>query len=141
LAGGGSLNKLTMSDTFVTACMLSLLVAIATAQDCARFDYTTFVADRSKCNYYTACVNRTGTPLICPPGYHFNAEKQLCDHPSQAGCVKCPAAGFVNVAVDGSCKKFIQCFMGNAIDRECPPGLLFDPKLGQCNLEARVKCN
>ncbi|EDS41002.1 conserved hypothetical protein [Culex quinquefasciatus] len=55
-------------------------------------------------------------------------------------CLKCPPGGFKNVAVEGACRAFVQCFLGVATDRECPEGLLFDAGLGQCNLENKVQC-
>uniref|UniRef100_A0A182W3W2 Chitin-binding type-2 domain-containing protein n=1 Tax=Anopheles minimus TaxID=112268 RepID=A0A182W3W2_9DIPT len=120
----------------IVGCIL-LSVPIGITQECANYNHYTFLPDRERCHYYTACVNRTATPLVCPSGYHFNSEKQLCDYPSKAGCIKCPVARFVNLAVDGDCRKFVQCFMGTAVDRECPPGLRFDPIYSQCNLQTK----
>ncbi|XP_050090261.1 chitin-binding domain protein cbd-1-like [Anopheles aquasalis] len=126
----------------VAGCLLTTILAASSmqAQNCSNFNYTRFLADNRKCNYYTVCFNGLPAPLVCPSGYHFNADKQLCDYPSLAGCIRCPPAGFVNLTVDGSCTKFVQCFMGVALDRECPAGLKFDATSGQCNLAARVQC-
>ncbi|XP_052873519.1 peritrophin-44-like [Anopheles cruzii] len=129
-----------MRNSVAAVCLIAMVTGIAHAQSCTSYTYTTFLPDGKKCNFYTACVNQRATPLVCPSGYHFNVRKQLCDFPSEAGCIKCPAVGFANMAVDGSCKKFVQCFMGTAIDRECPPGLMYDPAYGQCNLDTRVAC-
>uniref|UniRef100_A0A182NDG7 Chitin-binding type-2 domain-containing protein n=1 Tax=Anopheles dirus TaxID=7168 RepID=A0A182NDG7_9DIPT len=126
--------------TIITACCMVLGSAVGSTLDCANTTQDTFLPDRQRCHYYVACVNRATTPIVCPSGYHFNSEKQLCDYPSKAGCIKCPATGFVNLAVDGNCRKFVQCFMGVAVDRECPSGLLFDPSFGQCNIQTRVPC-
>ncbi|XP_035903437.1 peritrophin-44-like [Anopheles stephensi] len=123
------------------ACIALLSVTIGDAQNCAQnVNPNTFLPDTKGCHYYTACVNRIAAPLVCPSGYHFNFDKQLCDYPSKAGCIKCPATGFVNLAIDGNCQKFVQCFMGVAVDRECPAGLAYDPVYGQCNLESKVQC-
>uniref|UniRef100_A0A4Y0BUX3 Chitin-binding type-2 domain-containing protein n=1 Tax=Anopheles funestus TaxID=62324 RepID=A0A4Y0BUX3_ANOFN len=97
----------------IVFCIL-LSVSIGNTQECANVNKIRFLPDHKRCHYYTACVNRTAAPLVCPSGYHFNFEKQLCDYPSKAGCIKCPVAGFVNLAVHGNCRKFVQCFMGAA---------------------------
>uniref|UniRef100_A0A182SV82 Chitin-binding type-2 domain-containing protein n=1 Tax=Anopheles maculatus TaxID=74869 RepID=A0A182SV82_9DIPT len=132
-------ENLCNQTALIVGCML-LSVSFGSTQNCANVKQNTFLPDATRCHRYAACVNRTAAPLICPSGYHFNFAKQLCDFPSKAGCIKCPATGFVNLAIDGNCQKFVQCFMGFAVDRECPPGLAFDPIYGQCNVQSKVKC-
>ncbi|XP_055601366.1 probable endochitinase [Uranotaenia lowii] len=116
------------------------ILSAAVAQSCVGRPNGTFLADSKRCNYYYSCNNGIAVSLSCPSGFHFNAQRQACDYPTTAGCVKCPREGFVNLAVAGACRKFIQCFKGVATERECPKGLLFDSTFAQCNLEQLVRC-
>ncbi|XP_058832997.1 probable endochitinase [Topomyia yanbarensis] len=118
------------------------LVGIGTvsAQNCSGRPDGSFEPNSKRCDYYYSCTGGLAIPLTCPSGYHYNPVRKQCDYPSKAGCIKCPSTGFRNLAVDGSCNKFIQCYHGTATDRECPNGLNFDIALGQCNLEDSVKC-
>ncbi|XP_055536589.1 peritrophin-44-like [Wyeomyia smithii] len=120
-------------------CIATVLGA-ASSQVCSGKPDGSFIADDKQCNSYYSCVGEMAIPLNCSPGYHYNAVRQICEQPSQAGCIKCPSTGFRNLPVAGSCDKFVQCFKGVASDRVCPGGLMFDASWGQCSLEKNVKC-
>lgn len=117
-----------------------VLAGSTSAQSCLGRPNGSFVADPARCSFYATCANGVATRFQCPAGFHFNQAAQMCDYPSKASCLKCPPGGFKNVAVEGACRAFVQCFLGVATDRECPEGLLFDAGLGQCNLENKVQC-
>ncbi|XP_029713128.1 peritrophin-44-like [Aedes albopictus] len=123
----------------VVACCL-LVVSYSHAQNCYGQQNGSTQPDPSRCNYYNFCSNGKTIAVSCPAGLHYNAQVKACDLPSRARCVRCPVSGFRNVPVAGACNKFIQCFQGVATDRECPKGLLFDPRYGHCNLERNVRC-
>uniref|UniRef100_A0A182FGY5 Uncharacterized protein n=1 Tax=Anopheles albimanus TaxID=7167 RepID=A0A182FGY5_ANOAL len=40
----------------------------------------------STCERYLKCESGRACPMNCPPGLHFNAQRQICDWPFQACC-------------------------------------------------------
>lgn len=38
------------------------------------------------CNEYYICLNGVPNPVQCRPGSHWNADRQFCDLPANAGC-------------------------------------------------------
>lgn len=55
--------------------------------DCPDVDGVSFIPSPESCEEYYICVNRQPYNMRCRPGFHWNQDKEFCDHPDTANCV------------------------------------------------------
>lgn len=107
---------------------------------CAGVEDGSFVRNSLSCRNYFYCSE--GKPLanICPSDLYFNAWQQLCDSEERVDCTQCSPFGVQQIPHPYDCAKYYLCVSGIRTMRICGEGLLFDPKIGDCNLQRLVDC-
>lgn len=88
--------------------------------------------------YY--CEDGKAIAWRCPNGYYFNPISQICDHTYNVDCTLCSPVGIQNLADPNDCRRHFRCVGGVRTHRWCSGGLVFDAKLGDCNVEAAAPC-
>jgi len=101
----------------------------------------TFPHDRN-CSLYWLCSMGVPSLRQCPPGLVFDPKLSTCNIQDAVFCPNlCPPNETVNLPHSANCTLYWLCISGDPALRQCPSGLLFDPVLGQCNLEDEVDCS
>lgn len=62
----------------------------------AKFKYLNFsgfVNDPRDCAAYFTCVGGQPFSAVCPNGFYFDEEREVCDLPQFVNCNRCPATG------------------------------------------------
>lgn len=99
--------------------------------------------DYSDCSRFFRCPGGNG-PVArgnCDPGRYFDPPTGQCLPQAEAHCYRCPAnQAFVEERVPRFCNQFIRCIDNRAQHLDCANGLLFDQRLGTCNLEQSTTC-
>ncbi|XP_001847723.2 protein obstructor-E [Culex quinquefasciatus] len=101
---------------------------------------THFVDDPRACNKYFTCYRGEPISQLCPPGFRFVESMQACYEASVEQCFPCPEQGLHFFAHPKSCGKYVMCHTGVPTEKVCSEGMLFNPAVGQCDLEERVTC-
>ncbi|XP_049542480.1 protein obstructor-E-like [Anopheles darlingi] len=106
------------------------------------------IPHRRSCSQYVLCFD--GTPVLqrCAPGFHFNADQNLCTLPELAHCdlqervcpVKNDPQKLIFVADRFDCSKYFYCYNGKFHPHGCAPGLHWDPENNWCTTIAESKC-
>lgn len=109
---------------------------------CRPTNETYFLSDPKSCPGYYLCDKGIASHGQCPFGFHFNADKQSCDKPSNVRCAdpECPRrVGFLSWR--NSCTQYHLCVQGIVVaDLKCPNGSHFDEARGQCDFPENVQC-
>lgn len=71
---------------------------------------------------------------------YFNAAHQTCDAQEYVDCTQCSPIGVQQIPHPTDCSKYYLCVSGIRTMRICGSGLMFDPRIGDCNLERLVDC-
>lgn len=100
---------------------------------CATVPAGQFVRSSDSCQAYYFCDGRKAIAAKCPTNYLFNAKTQMCDHPTNVDCNQCSSLGIQHLPDPNSCTGYLQCVNGQQSHVECPPKLVFDPTVGDCN--------
>ncbi|KAJ4443199.1 hypothetical protein ANN_04866 [Periplaneta americana] len=113
------------------------------------------------CSQYYRC--QSGSPVLhkCPTGLHWNADRDICDYPWDAGCELGLTPNFTTplcppgqpplcrtygrsiteyVPHPGDCHWYFVCNNGVDYCIECAEGLYFDPGLERCDDNEREEC-
>lgn len=100
-------------------------------------DNLVFFPNSEDCSKYFVCFGGEKISLSCGVGLHWNADEETCMDKSEAGCEdsdreECPETGVKQISHPTNCGKYILCFGGNEIERECPAGLHFSRETRTC---------
>lgn len=77
----------------------------------------------------------------CTPGFYFDARDQQCVDVSEVRCLpKCPATGLSSFCYDRTCTKYVLCFAGEPVVRECVDGLQYNAETDRCDYPQYVDC-
>ncbi|CAH2244959.1 jg20393 [Pararge aegeria aegeria] len=111
---------------------------IPAKSDCVHW----LVPHPSDCNRFYYCVFGQLVERNCPGGLEFNPAIQVCDWPSNAGCVGCPADFTIHRLLPDptDCNRFLYCVFGDTQPRYCPPGLHFNPNKQVCDWSWNAGC-
>uniref|UniRef100_A0A182YIW6 Chitin-binding type-2 domain-containing protein n=1 Tax=Anopheles stephensi TaxID=30069 RepID=A0A182YIW6_ANOST len=120
--------------------LVSVLAQQSSAEPTCRPNGRYLTANPRDCRSYYYCYEGKSFDGICGPGHRFDEKRQSCLQASVSECSSCPPSGTINLPHPTSCQKFVLCFLGFANERQCPPGLLFNKQLGQCDLSTKVVC-
>lgn len=137
----GEFLALLMNSKAAFACLLFAAVSQVNAENPCEGRHFEFVNDYASCSRYFSCVNGVAHPVECPDGRWFRADPPACVAAGSIPCTVCPSTGVVTIGVPNSCTEYTLCINGNAMERECAPGTLFDWRLGQCDLKEVVTCD
>jgi len=105
------------------------------------------IADKEQCDKYYLCT-KSGKLLdrLCDDGFVYSLEISQCDYPHNVNCSErpilqpttsihpnCPRSnGFYPFPASISCQQFYHCLEGQAYEKTCPEGVIFDPSKGSC---------
>lgn len=92
------------------------------------------------CNQYVACYQGRSEIEHCNAGRHINPLTQQCAPAGTVDCTQCGLNGNVNRPHPSVCQRFYECIFGWRYERTCPPGFMFDRRVGSCNREHLVDC-
>jgi hypothetical protein len=104
------------------------------------------ISHPDNCEKYILCVNGMEIKQECPAGLHFSRTLRECTTPKKAECEvdedreECPAEGIKNISHPDNCEKYIICFNGMEIERNCPAGLHFSRELRECTDPEKAEC-
>lgn len=102
---------------------------------CAGVPTGNFVRNSESCQSYYYCDGRTAIPAVCPDGFLFDAQAQVCDHPFNVDCTECSHFGIQHLEDPTTCNGYLQCVNGKQSTVLCTGDLSFDPKYGDCNVQ------
>lgn len=124
--------------------MLSAIVTITVAQNasiCDEEELNAFIPNVRDCNAWFRCGPKGPEPGNCPEEYNFNPITRSCDWPENVECFNCPNDQALSTHImNRSCRSFIRCVAGIPSQLMCEPGLQFNNKTGQCDLQSVVQC-
>ncbi|XP_001848668.2 uncharacterized protein LOC6038983 [Culex quinquefasciatus] len=100
------------------------------------------------CNTYYICVGQIGTPVVCPSGMWFDAERRICADPLDVSCPHGPTGAarcrmeedFALVPNEHYCYRYYQCINGFPYPMSCPDNTWFDAVRDVCDDPANVEC-
>ncbi|EDV41303.2 uncharacterized protein Dana_GF10951, isoform B [Drosophila ananassae] len=97
-----------------------------------------FVGD---CNKYYLCRSGQAIELRCEWPYEFDAATQSCVSPGKANCLPtCKAFHFSTFSYQRTCTKYVLCYYGHPVLRECQDDLQYNPKTDRCDFPQNVDC-
>lgn len=124
--------------------ILAVFVTATVAQNasiCDEVERGTFIPNVRDCNAWYRCGSHGPEPGNCPPEFNFNPITRACDWPANVECFSCPRNETMSTHImNRSCRSFIRCVGGVASQLMCEPGLQFNNKTGQCDLQSVVQC-
>ncbi|XP_033157396.1 peritrophin-44 [Drosophila mauritiana] len=97
-----------------------------------------FVGD---CNRYYLCRSGQAIELQCEWPYEFNANTQSCVHPGEADCLPtCEAFNFSTFSYQRTCTRYVLCYYGKPVLRQCQDGLQYNSATDRCDFPQNVDC-
>ncbi|XP_030375338.1 protein obstructor-E-like [Scaptodrosophila lebanonensis] len=100
-----------------------------------------FLPHISNCSEYYLCIGGIAFPKACDPGYYFDARDQMCVIAEQARCLpSCPPHELTSFCYDRTCTKYVLCYMGTPVVRECCDGLQYNADTDRCDYPQYVDC-
>lgn len=102
-----------------------------------------FLPNWNDCRSFVTCFRGQSTDGTCPAPFYFDAERQMCNHYEEVNCnlARCPADGFQDFQIAGTCNQFIRCINGHASFMQCNGDMVFDPSIGSCTQPERFPCD
>lgn len=125
----------------VVTVVLLMCIAKVTAQTnpCSNV-MSGFKSDFTSCSHYFSCVQQFAFRQQCPDRLLFNQETLKCELAETVRCVPCPATGTHIYRMEDSCRGYVRCNNGNAVQLECELGLWFDEFNLVCDRRDLVTC-
>ncbi|XP_016999335.3 protein obstructor-E [Drosophila takahashii] len=97
-----------------------------------------FVGD---CNRYYLCRSGQAIELQCEWPYQFNANTQSCVKNGQAECLPtCESYSFSTFSYQRTCTKYVLCYYGRPVLRQCQDGLQYNSQTDRCDFAQNVDC-
>ncbi|KAH8274322.1 hypothetical protein KR026_009376, partial [Drosophila bipectinata] len=79
--------------------------------------------------------------LRCEWPYQFDAATQSCVNPGKANCLPtCEAFKFSTFGYQRTCTKYVLCYYGHPVLRECQDDLQYNSKTDRCDFPQNVDC-
>lgn len=94
-----------------------------------------FVRNSESCSAYFYCNNGIAVPAACPSPFVFDPVNQICDQRMYVDCTSCSPFGIQNIEDQNDSRRYFNCIAGVRSHKTCSEGLIFDPKIGDCNLK------
>lgn len=98
-----------------------------------------FVADITNCSNYYICINGQPIAQQCRNKYFFNGNTQSCEV-SNASCLSCDPNKLSSVGLERTCNKYVLCFAGTPLLKQCADDLQFNPVFKTCDYCQNVDC-
>ena len=97
-----------------------------------------FLTDITNCSNYYICVNEQPILQTCGANMYFHEPSQACNY-NKATCLTCDPAKLSVHPLVKTCNKYVMCYAGQPILRQCCDDLQVDAN-GICNLPTKVDC-
>jgi len=116
-------------------------------EKCTPRNMTYNIGDKEQCDKYYLCGSSGKVvEAMCDDGFVFSVEYFVCDYPHNVDCSERPILqktestnprcarmnGFYPFPAKESCQKFFHCLQGEAYEKTCPEGVIFDDTKGAC---------
>ncbi|XP_032586961.1 uncharacterized protein LOC6583299 [Drosophila mojavensis] len=93
------------------------------------------------CKKYYLCWDGEAIEKQCNKNYEFNARNQSCSYPDKANCMpKCESYNLTSFCYDRTCTKYVLCYYGIPVLRECQDGLQYNAETDRCDFPQHVDC-
>nr|NP_648647.1 uncharacterized protein Dmel_CG10725 [Drosophila melanogaster]AAN11837.1 uncharacterized protein Dmel_CG10725 [Drosophila melanogaster]AOQ09959.1 CG10725-RB [synthetic construct] len=130
---------------------LTLLALVALLGSCSAADgdvnvcsnvvNNLFVPQVGNCSKYFLCMNEIAVPRECPTDYYFDARDQECVPLMEVECIgSCKNRGLSSFCYDRTCTKYVLCFDGTPVIRQCSDGLQYNALTDRCDYPQYVDC-
>jgi len=152
-----------MTGLIWNLCFASLVLASYVTADplekCQARNSTFAVGDSEFCDKYYECgTSGKFNDRWCDDGFVFSVATKFCEYPYNVNCTErpnlqpprstnrqCPRMnGFYAFPPQESCQKFHHCLEGQAYEKTCPEGVIFDDTKGACvhpDMASRTECS
>lgn len=132
-----------VTNAILTLVFLSRIISIRgqIGPACAGARNGQFVKSSESCGSYYYCDNEIAVAAHCPAQYYFNPKTEICDHKFNVDCTQCSPNGIQNIEDPNDCRWYYRCVAGTRTHRPCTVGLVFDPHIGDCNVEGLTTCH
>ncbi|XP_052873425.1 uncharacterized protein LOC128278736 [Anopheles cruzii] len=105
----------------------------------------------TSCARYTKCVDGVVRELVCPDGQYFEVSSQSCTTAAGVECSArrtafqfeelCTNPNDVSIVPHPTnCTQYIICYGLVPLEQSCDYGLLFNSRLGVCDIPTNVEC-
>ncbi|KAH8369634.1 hypothetical protein KR093_000374, partial [Drosophila rubida] len=92
------------------------------------------------CRKYYLCWDGEDYEKQCDEGYYFNAHNQSCGHGKGACLPTCEGFELSTFSYDRTCNKYVLCYYGIPVLRECQDELQYNAKTDRCDFPQNVDC-
>ncbi|XP_062128037.1 probable chitinase 10 [Drosophila sulfurigaster albostrigata] len=127
---------------FAVLCFVTLFGhGFAAVNICSNVTDNLFLPSVNSCSEYYLCISQTAISRNCSDDTYFDARDQQCVPVSEVRCLpKCPAQGLSTFCYDRTCTKYVMCFGGTPVIRECSDGLQYNAQIDRCDFPQYVDC-
>lgn len=94
----------------------------------------------NNCSGFYSCLDGEAFERVCPREHFFDVKSQFCRRIEEARCVRNCTSALSSFAYDRTCTKYVLCYGGEAVVRECRDGLQYNPKTDRCDFPQFVDC-
>ncbi|EDW72613.2 uncharacterized protein Dwil_GK17084 [Drosophila willistoni] len=100
-----------------------------------------FLPQVNNCSAYNLCIGETAIQRVCPSSYYFDAAEQECLVAEEVKCLPtCPTTGLSSFGYSRTCNKYILCYGGASVIRQCSDGLQYNKNTDRCDYPQYVDC-
>ncbi|XP_017051968.1 protein obstructor-E [Drosophila ficusphila] len=130
----------------LTLLALVVLIGSCEAADgdvniCSNVADNMFVPHVGNCSKYFLCMSGIAIPRECPTSFYFDAKSQECLDAIDVQCIpSCKARGLGSFNYDRTCTKYVLCFDGTPVIRQCSDGLQYNAQTDRCDYPQYVDC-
>ncbi|XP_037939771.1 protein obstructor-E-like [Teleopsis dalmanni] len=107
---------------------------------CEGVSNSVFLPFLGNCSKYYICMNSVAIERTCEQGYNFDAKTQSCTYPDQAQCLPTCTKALSSFCYDRTCTKYVLCYSGVPVLRECCDGLQYNSDTDRCDFPQYVDC-
>uniref|UniRef100_A0A1I8M7T4 Chitin-binding type-2 domain-containing protein n=1 Tax=Musca domestica TaxID=7370 RepID=A0A1I8M7T4_MUSDO len=99
-----------------------------------------FLPVLGNCSEYYVCMDETPVKRSCVEGYLFDSRVQSCTLPADAQCIQNCTTALSSFCYDRTCTKYVLCYAGTPVVRECCDGLQYNAETDRCDFPQYVDC-
>ncbi|XP_067642694.1 protein obstructor-E [Eurosta solidaginis] len=127
--------------TLLASTILAKLHAVTNVVNiCNGVSDNIFLPYVGNCSKYYICLG--GEPILqeCEHGFHFDAKDQSCTYQAVAKCLPTCSNALSSFCYDRTCTKYVLCYTGIPVIRECIEGLQYNAQTDRCDFPQYVDC-
>ncbi|KAH8379272.1 hypothetical protein KR009_003965 [Drosophila setifemur] len=135
----------TVMNNFIILALAALMGSCGAVDSdiniCSNVANNLFLPHVSNCSKYYLCMSEVAVPRECPDEYFFNARLQQCVSVEESQCLpSCKTRGLGSFCYDRTCTKYVLCFDGTPVIRQCSDGLQYNAQTDRCDYPQYVDC-